>query len=220
MASVKRLRILALLVGSAACRRAPVAQKPSAAALESQAPDASAVAADPCRIDSSRMPLLKRWTGAQREALETAMRGGIAVVAVDDCKGARVLTGCHARGRYGYMGIRLKVRRIDLSTDEELRINAPATEGMADAGAPPMHVDLTIVGARTTTRSMLAPSELTGDCAGATHFVHTAEVGIDGAKADACRAARPGDADPPAGCKAGKCSLVSGEVAEVTEGGG
>jgi hypothetical protein len=202
MPSVKPANILALIVLLAACRRAPPASEKAShrdAAAPALAPTA---VADRCRIGGSRVPLLTRWTSAQREALETAMRGGIAVLAADDCKGARVLSGCRARGRYGYMGARIETHGVDLSTDEELRINAPASEGASDAGLPHMHVDLTVVGARATTRSLLAPSELTGDCAEATHFVRAADVGLERPNADACRAARPGDAAPPAGCNA------------------
>jgi TPR repeat protein len=201
----------------AGCRRATpsAATQADASALAAKsgaAEPVDAAKAEPCRIDGSRRPLLVRWTAEQRSALETAMGSGIAVFAADDCHGLRLLPGCTARGHYGYLGVSVRTSGMDLSTEDELRVNAPAAvEGASTGAAPPRYVGLTTVGERATTRATLAPEELHGDCAAATHYVTEAEIGLAtvsrskdaGARsaAAACRAARPGDEAPPAGCR-------------------
>jgi TPR repeat protein len=212
--------------GPAATRGEPAtatADGASAALRQDGAPQAASV--DPCRIAGSRAPLLSRWTNAQRDDLESAMRSGIAVLSADDCHGVRLLPACHARGRYGYLGKTAQLSSVDLATEEELRINAPVPDvsTTGDAGNHPIHLDLAIVGQRATTRGLLSPGELTGDCAKATHFVTGAEVGAAttaparapdaGAVPSSCRAAHPGDLDPPAGCR----TLVEIRIEPIAE---
>ncbi len=139
------------------------------------------------------------------------MRDGIAVVNADDCHGLRLLRGCRARGRYGYLGVIAHTRTMHLGTDEELRVNAPLPESTtADAAASARRIHVTVVGQRATTRERLSPEELTGECAGATHFIASAEIGIDvattndarpsAAVAAACDSAKAGDSTPRPGC--------------------
>ena len=200
------------LAGGVGCRRAPpppgaaAASLPAASAVADVRPDG---AFDPCRIEGSRLPLLARWTAAQRAALNDAMSSGIAVVAADDCRGVRLLAGCRARGRYGYLEQTPQTRAVELSTDEELRVNAPFADAQraSDAEPPGLHATVVIVGHRATVRSLLSPAELSGDCQGATHFVQSASVGrtmlplatsLPTGSRDPCRA--PGDGAPPAAC--------------------
>jgi TPR repeat protein len=181
---------------------------------------------DACRVVGSRQPYLVRWTPAQQEVLQSAMRAGIAVVASDDCHGLHVLPRCHARGRYGYLGATPEAHRLDLSTDEELRVNAPVAEAAgADAGEHAVHFDLSVVGHRATARALLSPGELTGDCQGATHFVTAATVGAavlpapgrgaSGAAvvASACAAAHAADGDAPLGCR----TLLEVSISPIAE---
>jgi TPR repeat protein len=157
------------------------------------------------------MPLLARWTAAERDALEGAMRTGIAIVRADDCRGMRLLPECHARGHYGYLGQTPEAYPIDLSSDEELRVNAPRGGAAGETGGGPLRVDVAIVGRRATTRGLLSPEELIGDCAGATHYVQEARIGAAAialerttagrAASDACKTAGPESAEAPASCK-------------------
>lgn len=110
---------------------------------------------DGCRIDGERQPLLARWTPTERAALENAMKSRIAIVAADDCHGLRLLSDCHVRGHYGYLGRASHTRRVDLSTDEELRINAPLARASRSAGPLPLRLETTIAGERATTRDAL-----------------------------------------------------------------
>jgi len=148
------------------------------------------------------VPLVTRWTTAQRDALDAAMRAGIAIVAADDCRGMRLLPRCRASGHYGYRGTVLQQRVVSLSTDEELRVNAPLAEEPAatDAARPPARFELAFVGRRGTTRGLLSPEELTGECSGATHFIEFAEVGSSAGALAACAKGHAGDAAPPQGC--------------------
>jgi hypothetical protein len=66
------------------------------------------------------------------------------------------------------------------------------------------------VGRQATTRHLLSPDELTGDCDGATHYVAAVEVGatieadeksLAAGSASPCRAAHAGDLEPPSSCK-------------------
>jgi uncharacterized protein len=158
----------------------------------------------------------------QKSDLETAMRSGIAVLAADDCHGIRLLAGCHASGHYGYLGHLPQRSTVDLRTADELRINAPLAGSTpeGDAAATATRVETTTVGVRATTRGLLSPEELTGECTGATHFVGSAEIGAEvtlpGAKdgktgptdphrmdaSDPCGGATPEAVQPPSGCGA------------------
>jgi TPR repeat protein len=217
--------LLALLVSSG-CHRGNSAFTKDASPPAASSPvtatttDAGRTTLDPCRVAGSRQPLLTRWSAAERDELATAMQSGIAVLAANDCRGLRLLAGCRARGRYGYLGALPSSREVGLVTDEELRINAPRGDTLKnDAGGEPIRVSLTIVGLRGTTRDLLSAGELAGECAGATHFVRKVEIGtavtVPGArgeatsvedasrlKADAgpCKQASFDDPSPRAGC--------------------
>jgi TPR repeat protein len=176
---------------------------------------------DGCRIDGARKPSLARWTSAQRRALEIAMKTGIAVVAADDCRGLRLLPGCRVRGHYGYLGAAIHSTNIELSTDEEVRVNAPLADATTPAGALPLGVETTIAGERATTRAAVGPEEPSGDCAGATHFVSVVEIGAisvghsndAGSTAESCQSTRPGDVEPVPTCS----TLVGVTVEPITK---
>ncbi len=188
------------LVALVACRPSPPAPRTTSADASTTAQLDAAPVVDLCRIAGARIPSLVRWTPAERDALERAMQSGVAVLAADDCRGARLLPACHASGHYGYIGQKVASYAYDLSTDEELRVNAPLSgaPSTVDAGAP-LHVSYVVAGVRATTRGALEPKELTGDCAGATHFVTAADIGA--VSSGACSDAHPDDAAPPATCK-------------------
>lgn len=229
-ASVLALVAVIDVGASLGCRRPPppgpeksVPQAVVVPAARAEVDAARPAQHDPCASEGDRMPLLTRWTAAQREALETAMRSGIAVLAADDCHGARLLPACHARGRYGYLASPLDTHTIDLSTDEELRVNAPSYAGTltSDAGVRPIRVHVEIVGHLGTTRVSLGPKELVGECDGATHYVDGAAIGgativdknASPAATEACSAARAADLKPPAGCG----SLVSLRIHRIAD---
>jgi TPR repeat protein len=147
------------------------------------------------------------------------MKAGIAVMAADDCHGLRLLSGCHVRGHYGYLGRASHVSRVDLSTDEELRVNAPLADASGSADSVPLRVEMTIAGERATTRAALTPDEVSGDCAGATHFVSDAQIGAfsiaseAGPTGEPCQSARPGDLEPVAACN----TVVNIEITPIAK---
>ena len=230
------LALVAALAPSASCHK-PSTGAADGPSREASAPSPSTTAtatpsaaspldagprpADPCRIEGARQPFLARFSPGDVQALATAMDRGIAVVAADDCHGLRLLRACTAHGRYGYLGTVPTSRALDLGTEEELRVNAPAPMAAAtDGGTAFLHVDVTTVGQRATTRGLLSPAELSGSCEGATHFVQRAHVGVFARRGGgapvpphACAAAHPGDANPPSGCG----SLVNVRLVRITE---
>jgi TPR repeat protein len=208
MSAVPRVGIAALGIAVAiGCRRAPPANAANDGGPTGWTGPSAIVrrdaAADRCRVENGRMPWLVRWTADERRALADALREGLVIVAADDCRGLRVLRGCHAHGGYGYLGTAPTTRSADLVTDEELLVNAPLAGATSDAGsATPLHAAVTTVGRWQTVRALLAPDELTGACDGATHYVAYGAVGVPSATVDACAAAKPGDTAPPNGCDA------------------
>lgn len=124
-------------------------------------------------------PLAVDWRPEDRADLEVAMKRGVAVVSYD-CKEARVLRDCHVEGGYGFVGINTKEQVIRLRGADELRLNLPFFGAKLEARAKreaAFDVALAMIGQSVSTRPMLAKSQLTGDCKGATHFVRAATVG-------------------------------------------
>lgn len=199
----------------AGCNRGPTrsnASRPDLPATDQAsgilAQPADSAPDDGCKIGGARKPLLARWTSTQRAALENAMKTSIAVMAADDCRGLRLLSDCRVRGHYGYLGRASYASRVDLSTDEELRVNAPLGSATDSAGSKPLRVETTIAGERATTRDALTPAEVSGDCAGATHYISAAQIGAVSVgppndvrpTVESCQSARPGDLNPVATC--------------------
>jgi TPR repeat protein len=194
MAVASRIVVLSTALSIAfGCRRSPPPSPTSSSSTSSNlatsasstpAPSTSASIAsappDPCRIGGGRVPLLARWSIDERAAVAHAMEAGLAIVSADDCHGVRLLPECHARGRYGSNVAAPRKSVIVLSTDEELRVNAPLARPDDAAGPLPLRVPLSVTAYRTTTRHQLDPDELTGDCSGATHWIAIASTGDDG----------------------------------------
>ena len=89
----------------------------------------------------------------------------------------RLLDGCTAKGGYGFHALTPVAEAIDLTDEDEVKVNAPAPSADRDPKATPRRVVTTRVARRRTTRPLLTPSDLVGACAGATHFVTEADVG-------------------------------------------
>ena len=146
-----------------------------------------AAAASPggrCRTPSSReAPLVVDWDLQSRGDLEVAMKRGIAVVAYD-CKTLRVLPDCRVRGGYSFLGVTVKEQLLRLENADELKANLPfsgavlgARLGASMARGSTLDVALVVIGKRVASKGALSGAELTGQCAGATHFVRAATVG-------------------------------------------
>jgi uncharacterized protein len=156
----------------------------AARSIRPEEPRAAAALKDgDCLAGQSVSPLMVDFPVAERHELEAAMALGVAVVSYD-CQRFRVLSSCDLEGSYGYVGLSRREEVVRLRDADELKINLPlAGAGLVSnldvdtARGSTLDVGVVLVGKRRTVRSSVEPSELRGDCAGATHFVRGASIG-------------------------------------------
>lgn len=134
-------------------------------------------------IEAPGSPLVVDWQPEQRGDLEVAMREGVAIVGFGK-EGLRLLPDCHIDGKYGFIGVNTKEQVVRLVSGEEVQANlaADAVGIIAKLGAElgtsqALDIAIVMVGKRKTTWSSAKRADLTGKCAGATHFVRGASVG-------------------------------------------
>jgi hypothetical protein len=176
--------------------RAPATPRPAGAPASAPAPLA-------CRPDGHGAAYTVAWPADVRAALDAALERGGVVVAYD-CATLRLLPGCRAPGGYGFMPTVPAQRPLALAAAAEVRANVPAASaGTGAPAAPPAKVEvtLTVAGFRDLTGPPAAGA-LTGACAGATHVVRRAVIGLVGDReaAGACDGGPANAARPPAGC--------------------
>jgi TPR repeat protein len=130
-------------------------------------------------VASGAEPLVVDWKPEQRGDLEVAMKDGVAVVSYS-CKGIKLLADCKLDGKYGYIGMTRKEQVLQLTSSDELQANLPLTGSQLSAGlerGSSLDVAMIMVGKRRTTWARPNAGDLTGECAGATHYVRGATVG-------------------------------------------
>ncbi len=128
-------------------------------------------------------PLIVDWEPDHRTDLEVLTRDRIAVVRYQK-NAIKMLKDCSIEGAYGYVGVNKKEQLIRYDSLDEVAANLPGIFAMGGAklGADmqkgtTLDIGLVIVGKRTAVRTNAEPSELKGDCEGATHFVRGATIG-------------------------------------------
>lgn len=130
-------------------------------------------------------PLVVDLHPAQRMEFELALKGakhGIAAVAYS-CKGLRLLPECTAPGSYAFTGATLKEQVVTFETGEELKANLPSLGAVIPklsaemSNGATLDVALAMIGRRRASQALVGREDLTGDCAGATHFVRGATIG-------------------------------------------
>jgi hypothetical protein len=97
-----------------------------------------------------------------------------------DCQGIKVLTDCHADGRYGFIGTTKKEQLISLENADQVQANLPFSGGKLGASlarGASLDIGLVMVGKTATTAVGLDRSKIKGRCDGATHYVRSATVG-------------------------------------------
>ena len=166
-----------VLAGLVACGATPAPRGPG-----QERARAIAEAVDGKEVTSTE-PLVVGFRPEDRANLEVAMREGLAVVAV---RGAslQVLRGCRGAGDYGVVAVVPKEHSVRIADEQELRANMPnlvpalAASLKADLqrGAT-VDVSLVVTAMMRTTRADVSPKELSGACAGATHYVRGASLG-------------------------------------------
>ena len=149
----------------------------------SQPTAAGALERDSAVITTYQEPLVVDWRPEDRTDLEVAMRRRIAVVRMES-RGVRLLNDCHIDGDYGYVGVNKKEEVVSFRSADEIKANLPAAAALFGAQLKAemqqgvsLDLGLVIVGKRTALRVRAAPSDLRGECPGATHFVRSATVG-------------------------------------------
>ena len=126
------------------------------------------------KAEERETPLIVEWPGTHKVELESLSKRGIVVVRYEGCK-LSVLPLCEARGAY---------------TFARLPVAAPGLRAELASGKA-FKLDYVLVGRRMTEA---APPEMTGDCAGATHYVRSISVGAYKLESSA-RAAQGADVD-------------------------
>jgi len=124
-------------------------------------------------------PLIVDWKSTERLDLELAMKEGVAVVAYT-CDSFKLLKRCKIEGSYEFAAVSRKEDVVQLTSKDEVAANLPFSAGKVGASmerGSTIDMALVMVGKKGTTVDRAARPQLTGDCEGATHFVHAAFVG-------------------------------------------
>jgi TPR repeat protein len=202
---------LALASSSCSSARAPAVEaRPAMIATVTEAP------APPPPVRAVGGDVRPYLLAAPEESvrLARAMARAIAVVRHDG-RELVVLDECSAPGSYGFMGQAPKAARVSVRGADEIQSNFPwraaafTKEARIAKGLDPLVVDTLVLGSRATTRPVVTSKDLTGACAGATHFIRSATVGshalLPSGEAwppDACGYAKPESLEAPAACAA------------------
>ncbi len=140
-------------------------------------------ALEACKPGDRHDVMVVDWTPELRSDLEVAMKEGVAVLAYD-CKSVKLVTACTLAGTYGYIGTTRREKKIELATSDEIAANLPVggLTWLSDVSAKlgrgsALLAQLVMVGKRSSAKKQADRGELSGGCAGATHFVRAATVG-------------------------------------------
>lgn len=125
-------------------------------------------------------PLIIDLEPDSRVDLEATMKKGLVVVSYD-CKSLRVLSTCKMPDTaYDYAGVSRKEQVVQLKSQDDLAVNLPLSSGKLGTevqSGRSIDLALVLVGRRSTLVGGVERKTLTGNCEGATHFVHSASVG-------------------------------------------
>jgi hypothetical protein len=157
-------------------------------------PQSPAEAAMLCEKAEGRdSPLIVEWPGTHKVELESISKRGLVVVRYEGCK-LSVLPLCEARGAYKFEAVSPQRDGLEIKDESDLFAHLPvAAPGLRAelASGKAFKLDYVLVGRQTADG---APTEMTGDCAGATHFVRSISVGAYALESSA-RAAQGADVD-------------------------
>ncbi|MCA9646905.1 MAG: SEL1-like repeat protein, partial [Myxococcales bacterium] len=124
--------------------------------------------------------LILDWRSDERGSLETLMNDGVATVKYD-CNSIKIVQGCMAKGKYGFIGVRKKEDSLQLANADEIRANLPTLGASISAEmtqGSALDIAYITVGKMRTLMPSLARSELKSpSCAEATHFIRGVYVG-------------------------------------------
>ena len=167
--------LLTLAIASSACagRPAPTAAQPPTVADADGPPATCKVAKDPLN------PLIIEWPGTSKVALDSASQKGVVVVSYVGCV-LKVLTSCQAGGSYDFKPVTPVRDKMSIESETELYARLPLGVASLEAElrtSGRLELQYVAVGQREAAKP---PVSLSGECAGATHFVRTILVGAYG----------------------------------------
>lgn len=126
--------------------------------------------------DDRENPLIVEWAGTDKVALESISKRGVVVVQYVGCK-LRVLQRCEAKGKYAFSAVTVHRDTLDIKDDKDLFSKLPVAsqslKGELKSGKT-LKLDYVLVGQELASPE---PTELSGDCTGATHYVRTISLG-------------------------------------------
>ncbi len=163
-----RALVVCFVASGASCTKPLITETPTVEAADDQVATCK-VAKDPLN------PMVVEWPGTSKVDLEAASQQNVVIVSYKGCA-LKVLTGCTAKGKYDFVGTTPTRDEIVIGTNTDLYAQLPlgaaALKGELASGSS-LRLEYVAVGQRVAK----APSNLRGDCEGATHFVRSITVG-------------------------------------------
>jgi hypothetical protein len=152
----------------------------NAASQLAKAPEFQPKDQSKCGVAKSQArPLIVEWPSADRQELESKVRGGVVAVRYRDCE-MDVLERCSVPSKYSYLGTTRAEDRVVIKDADDLYANLPVgaarLEGKLERSGQ-LTVDMSLVGRYEADKAVIRTDELAGDCAGATHFIYGLSVG-------------------------------------------
>ena len=133
-----------------------------------------------CKVAKDPLnPLIVEWPGTSKVSLDSASQRGVVVVSYVGCV-LKVLTSCQAGGAYDLKPVTPVRDKVSIENESELYARLPL--GVASLKgelktAQRLDLEYVAIGQREAAK---APVSLSGDCAGATHYVRSIMVGAYG----------------------------------------
>ncbi|MCC6557887.1 MAG: sel1 repeat family protein [Polyangiaceae bacterium] len=131
-----------------------------------------------CAIDGAASPFVLSFSTTLQHDLPDALKRGLVIVSYD-CRGVRLLPACHAPGQYSMIGVPVRHATVTLATPLDVQINAPGEPGHEPPPAP-VSFSFAVGGQLVAARAGVERGDLEGACDGATHFVHSVDLGVVG----------------------------------------
>lgn len=165
--------LASIALASAGCGGVPdvVASDPTVAQAEGK--DEAAM----CQSAYDREnPLIIEWPGTEKVALESIAKRGLVMVRYEGCK-LQILHRCEVKGSYGFDAVTVHRDTLEIKDDKDLFTRMPVHSSSLKgelASGKMLKLDYVLVGQQLAKGD---PAEMTGDCAGATHYVRTISLG-------------------------------------------
>ncbi len=130
-----------------------------------------------CRVAKDPLnPLIVEWPGTSKVQLDSTSKHGLVIVSYAGCT-LKVLAGCNSRGSYRFTGVTPARDTLRVATESDLYARLPlgaaSLKGELATGSS-LDLNYVAVGER---RAETAPSDMDGDCEGATHYVNRMTLG-------------------------------------------